>query len=107
MQREEVGTILKVTPQIAAEGNAVVMKISIESSSVLPTSVSTVDITTSKRTITTNVLIDDGGIVVLGGLISNSNTRDQGGIRKYQYLAAFPCWAICSRHARARASRTT
>jgi general secretion pathway protein D len=75
VQRQEVGTILKVTPQIAAEGNAVVLKISIESSSVLPNSLSNVDITTAKRTITTNVLIDDGGVVVLGGLISNSNTR--------------------------------
>jgi general secretion pathway protein D len=75
VQREEVGTILKVTPQIAAEGNAVVMKISIESSSVLPNSLSNVDITTSKRTITTNVLIDDGGIVVLGGLIQHSDTK--------------------------------
>ncbi len=75
VQRQEVGTILKVTPQIAAEGNAVVLKISIESSSVLPTSVSSVDITTSKRTITTNVLIDDGGVVVLGGLISNSHSQ--------------------------------
>jgi general secretion pathway protein D len=75
VQREEVGTILKVTPQIAAEGNAVVMKISIESSSVLPNSLSNVDITTSKRTITTTVLIDDGGIVVLGGLIQHSNTK--------------------------------
>jgi general secretion pathway protein D len=75
VQRQEVGTILKVTPQIAAEGNAVVLKISIESSSVLPTSVSAVDITTAKRTITTNVLIDDGGVVVLGGLLSNSHTQ--------------------------------
>jgi general secretion pathway protein D len=75
VQREEVGTILKVTPQIAAEGTSVVLKISIESSFVLPTSVSTVDITTSKRTITTNVLIDDGGVVVLGGLISNNNQK--------------------------------
>jgi general secretion pathway protein D len=75
IQRQEVGTILKVTPQIAAEGNAVVLKISIESSSVLPTSVSAVDITTAKRTITTNVLIDDGGVVVLGGLISNAHSQ--------------------------------
>ena len=75
VQRQEVGTILKVTPQIAAEGDAVVMKISIEDSAVLPTSVSKVDITTSKRTITTNVLIDDGGVVVLGGLVSHSDTR--------------------------------
>ncbi|MEA3179559.1 MAG: ral secretion pathway protein [Gammaproteobacteria bacterium] len=77
VQREEVGTILKVTPQIAAEGHEVVMKISIESSSVLPVSSSSVDITTSKRTITTNVLIDDGGIVVLGGLISNNHNSTQ------------------------------
>jgi general secretion pathway protein D len=75
VQRQEVGTILKVTPQIAAEGNAVVLKISIESSSVLPNSLSAVDITTAKRTITTNVLIDDGGVVVLGGLISNAHTQ--------------------------------
>jgi len=63
----EVGTILKVTPQIAAEGNSVVLKISVESSSVAATSVSTVDITTNKHTVSTNVLIEDGGVVVLGG----------------------------------------
>jgi len=58
----------------------VVMKISIESSSVLPNSLSQVDITTQKRTITTNVLIDDGGVVVLGGLISHSDTRSDSKI---------------------------
>jgi general secretion pathway protein D len=87
VQREEVGTILKVTPQIAAEGNSVVMKISIESSSVLPTSVSNVDITTSKRTITTNVLIDDGGIVVLGGLIQQSHSKSD---QKVPVLGSIP-----------------
>jgi general secretion pathway protein D len=87
VQREEVGTILKVTPQIAAEGDAVVLKISIESSSVLPTSVSNVDITTQKRTITTNVLIDDGGIVVLGGLISHSDTKSA---QKVPLLGSIP-----------------
>ncbi|HET9390688.1 MAG TPA: type II secretion system secretin GspD [Steroidobacteraceae bacterium] len=87
IQREEVGTILKVTPSIAAEGNSVVLKISIESSSVLPTSVSSVDITTSKRTITTNVLIEDGGIVVLGGLISDSNTKNK---QQVPFLGSIP-----------------
>ncbi len=76
VQREEVGTILKVTPQIAAEGNSVVMKISIESSSV-GARVSTVDISTNKRTITTNVLIEDGGVVVLGGLIQNESDKGE------------------------------
>ena len=50
IQNEEVGTILKVTPQIN-EGDAIVLKIDIESSSVIPTasSVSTTNPTTSKR----------------------------------------------------------
>jgi general secretion pathway protein D len=87
VQRQEVGTILKVTPQIAAEGNSVVLKISIESSSVLPNSVSKVDITTAKRTISTNVLIEDGGVVVLGGLIENSSTK---GEQRVPYLGSIP-----------------
>jgi general secretion pathway protein D len=86
VQRQEVGTILKVTPTIAAEGNSVVMKISIESSSV-GASVSTVDITTNKRTITTNVLIEDGGIVVLGGLIQNQSTKGES---RVPFLGSIP-----------------
>jgi general secretion pathway protein D len=72
IQNEEVGTILKVTPQIN-EGDAIVLKIDIESSSVLPTAstTSSVNPTTSKREISTDVLIEDGGIIVIGGLISN------------------------------------
>jgi general secretion pathway protein D len=77
VQRQEVGTILKVTPQIAAEGNSVVLKISVESSNVAASSVSTVDITTNKRTVATNILVEDGGIVVLGGLISDTVTRSE------------------------------
>lgn len=86
VQRQEVGTILKVTPTIAAEGNSVVMKISIESSSV-GARVSTVDITTNKRTITTNVLIEDGGIVVLGGLIQNESDKGES---RVPFLGSIP-----------------
>lgn len=86
VQREEVGTILKVTPQIAAEGNSVVMKISIESSSV-GAPVSAVDITTNKRTIQTNVLIEDGGVVVLGGLISNESKKSES---RVPFLGSIP-----------------
>ncbi|HTY48525.1 MAG TPA: type II secretion system secretin GspD [Steroidobacteraceae bacterium] len=70
IQQIEVGTILKLTPQIN-EGDAIVLKIDIESSSVIATPSGATGITTSKREITTNVLIEDGGIIVLGGLISN------------------------------------
>ena len=87
VQQQEVGTILKVTPTISAEGNAVMLKISVESSSVLPTSVSSVDITTLKRSIETNVLIENGGIVVLGGLISNEQDRSSNGV---PFLADIP-----------------
>jgi general secretion pathway protein D len=80
VQQQEVGTILKVTPTISAEGNAVMLKISVESSSVLPNSVSSVDITTLKRSIQTNVLIENGGVVVLGGLISNEQDRSHNSV---------------------------
>jgi len=72
IQREEVGNILKITPQIN-EGNSVILKISQEASSIAASSqqVSTNDLITNKRTITTKVLVEDGGIIVLGGLISD------------------------------------
>ena len=71
IQREEVGNILKITPQIN-EGDSVVLKISQEASNIAASSqqVSTNDLITNKRTITTKVLVEDGGIIVLGGLIS-------------------------------------
>jgi general secretion pathway protein D len=77
VQQQEVGTILKVTPTISAEGNAVMLKLDVENSSVLTgaTTSLTGDPTTEKRSISTNVLIENGGIVVLGGLISNEQDR--------------------------------
>ena len=80
IQREEVGTILKVTPQITTEGNSVVLKLSIESSSIGQKPAGAVDLTTNKRTITTNVLIEDGGIVVLGGLIEHDNVQGENDV---------------------------
>ena len=77
VQRQEVGTILKVTPQISTESDSVILKISVESSSVAANSVSSVDITTNKRTVSTSVMIEDGGIVVLGGLISDTVTKSE------------------------------
>ena len=72
IQREEVGNILKITPQIN-EGDSVVLKISQEASSIAANSkaVTDTDLITNKRQITTKVLVEDGGIIVLGGLISD------------------------------------
>jgi general secretion pathway protein D len=75
IQREEVGNILKITPQIN-EGNSVLLKISQEASNVAAQAqqVSSTDLITNKRTISTKVMVDDGGLIVLGGLISDQAT---------------------------------
>ena len=88
VQQEEVGIILKVTPTISAEGNAVMLKISVESSSLVgTTSTSLEEPETAKRSIDTNVLIENGGVVVLGGLIQNQQNRDNNGV---PLLASIP-----------------
>jgi general secretion pathway protein D len=70
IQREEVGTILKITPHIN-EGNAVQLKIEQEDSSPGAKLANSADISTNKRSIKTTVLIEDGGVIVLGGLMSD------------------------------------
>jgi general secretion pathway protein D len=76
IQREEVGTILKVTPHIN-EGNSVQLKIEQEDSSPGAKLTDSADISTNKRSIKTTVLIEDGGIVVLGGLMSDTVTESE------------------------------
>ncbi len=87
IQRQEVGTILKVTPTISPEGSAVMLKISIESSSIGQKPAGAVDLVTNKRTITTTVLIEDGGVVVLGGLIEDNSVK---GEQRVPYLGNIP-----------------
>jgi len=87
VQREEVGTILKITPQINAQGALVQMKIELESSSLTGDSGDANSLITNKRTISTNVLIEDGGIIVLGGLIQDSDIR---GEQRVPYLGRIP-----------------
>jgi len=87
VQRQEVGTILKITPQINAEGALVQLKIELESSSLTGDSGDANSLITNKRTVSTNVLIEDGGIVVLGGLIQD---RDIRGEQRVPYLGRIP-----------------
>ena len=76
IQREEVGTILKVTPHIS-EGNAVQLKIEQEDSSPGAKLANSADISTNKRSIKTTVLIEDGGVIVLGGLMSDTVSESE------------------------------
>jgi general secretion pathway protein D len=71
--RQDVGVMLKVKPQIN-EGNAIKLKVRQEVSSVDEKAKNDVDsggATLNKREIETSVLVDDGKILVLGGLIQD------------------------------------
>jgi general secretion pathway protein D len=76
IQREEVGTILKVTPHIS-EGDTIQLKIEQEDSSPGAKLADSADISTNKRSIKTTILIEDGGIIVLGGLMQDTVTESE------------------------------
>ena len=78
IERKEVGNILKITPQITDE-NTILLKIEQEASGIAAAAaqVSSTDLVTNKRTITTRVLVDDGGMIVLGGLIEDRLTESE------------------------------
>ena len=72
INREEVGVTLKVKPQIS-KGDAVRLEIEQESSKVQAGG--TVGLqTTSKTTMQTNVMVQDGELLVLGGLIEDTGS---------------------------------
>lgn len=68
IERQDVGISLKVKPQIN-EGNTISMEIEQEVSNVSASSVGAVDLVTNKRSLKTTVQLEDGELLVLGGLI--------------------------------------
>lgn len=71
ISREQVGVILEVTPQIN-DGDTVTLQIVQEISSIAGPIISTsTDLVTNKREITTTALVDNGDILVIGGLIDD------------------------------------
>ena len=68
IQREDVGLTLKIKPQIN-EGDAMKLNIEQEISSIADSVVGASDLITNKRSIKTTVMVDDGNVVVLGGLM--------------------------------------
>ncbi len=75
IERKNVGLKLKVKPQIN-EGNEIYLDIDQEISDVLPKG-EAVDLQTTKRQIKTRVIVGDGNIVVLGGLINEKETQTE------------------------------
>ncbi len=76
IERKEVGVKLRIKPQINID-NSVRLDIVQEVSSIADTS-SASDVITNKREIKTKVMVEDNGLVILGGLISDElSTSDQ------------------------------
>ena len=73
IERKDVGVTLKVRPQIS-EGGSVKLAIYQEVSTVDSTS-NPAGIITDVRAIETNVIVDDGQVLVLGGLISEDSNE--------------------------------
>ena len=88
IERKDIGITLRVTPTVS-EAGAVKLKIFQEVSSVTrdKSIVQSADIITNKRSLESTVLVDDGQIVVLGGLIQDDQ---QVAIDKVPLLGDIP-----------------
>ena len=87
IERKDVGVGLRVKPHIS-EGGTVRMEISQEVSSVDPTSLTNpAGLTTNKRSLDTNVVMNDGEIIVLGGLIGDNKANS---VQKVPLLGDLP-----------------
>jgi general secretion pathway protein D len=77
IERKDVGLTLKVKPQISENGT-IKLQIFQEVSSVQASSATaSTGIITNKRSIESNVLVEDGSIIVLGGLIQEEFASNQ------------------------------
>ncbi len=94
IQRQDVGLTLKVKPQIN-EGTSIRLAISQEISSLAAGVTGASDLITNKRSITTNVMVEDGEVLVLGGLIEDSFRDSQ---EKVPVLGSLPVVGGLFRH---------
>ena len=77
IQREDIGITLKITPKVSKQ-RTITLAVEQEVESVREEQISAAqDLVTDKRSIKTNVLVDDGTILVLGGLIEDRTTRNK------------------------------
>ena len=79
VDRKDVGLTLRIKSQIG-EGGTVRMVVYQENSSVVPGSSGTTGPTLDKSAIETSVVVDDGDIIVLGGLMKDEYTDGADGV---------------------------
>lgn len=87
VERKDVGTALRIRPHVSA-GGTIRFEISQEVSAVVSSTAGNPNgPTTTKRSLDTNVLVEDGQIIVLGGLISDDSDSK---IQKVPFLGDLP-----------------
>ena len=79
IERKDVGLTLGITPQIN-EGNTIKLELELEISSLVSSATGAVDLITNKRTLNNTTSVDDGQVLVLGGLIDDSLDDTQRGV---------------------------
>ncbi|PKA68813.1 general secretion pathway protein D [Pseudomonas baetica] len=103
--REEVGLKLNVRPQIS-EGGTVKLDIYQEVSSIderASTSANAAGIVTNKRAIDTSILLDDGQIMVLGGLLQDGYSQSNDAV---PWLSTIPGIGALFRNERRAITKT-
>ncbi|WP_455894058.1 type II secretion system secretin GspD [Pseudomonas palmensis] len=85
IERKEVGVKLRIKPQINSD-NTVRLDIVQEVSSIADTAAAS-DVITNKREIKTKVMVEDNGLIILGGLISDEVTSSH---QKVPFLGDIP-----------------
>ena len=100
IERRDIGLSLRVRPTIS-QGGTVKMAIYQETSNIQQSTAS--GLITSKRSIDTNVLVDDGQIIVLGGLIEDTVTDS---IEKVPGLGNLPLLGYLFRYQSKRRTKT-
>lgn len=86
IERQDIGITLKIKPQINA-GNSMMLKIDQEVSSLAASNASASDLITNKRSFSTQVMVEDGQLLVLGGLMEDTY-RDT--LQKVPFLGDLP-----------------
>lgn len=86
VQYRDTGVILRVTPRVSS-GGMIAMEIEQEVSQVQPDAANELTPTISQRRIKSNVVVQSGETVILGGLIENTDNQGSTGV---PFLARLP-----------------
>ncbi len=93
---KQVGIRLKVKPQIN-EGDAIKLELDQTIDAITAGDAGTANLVTSQRSLKTTVMVDDGQIIVLGGLISDDESNT---VQKVPFLGDIPIIGALFRYKR-------